>query len=297
MKQKTWSNGILIDGKKSVDSLNYSLHYSGTSAWEGIRSYLQSDGSTRIFKLDDHIKRLFDTAKIMGFEIPFSQETIKKACQEVVEANGGGDLYLRPIAYADYDAEAIRPLLKTISVDVYAFPIPPLHPKASEGGITMAISNLVRCYPQHQMQAKTAANYQIVQLSEPLIKSLGVDDIFVLDSQGYITEATVANVLVVSGDLITTPPNDGSILPGLTRRTMAEIIQDPMMQVNWGLTPRIGEKKITKADLYTADAVLLCGTYAEVVNVKEIDGRKLPGSKYYDILKKEYSQLTRNSKN
>ena len=291
---KTWSNGQIIEGKKQVDSLNFSLHYAGPTAWEGIRSYLQHDGTTRIFKLRDHVERLFASAKIMGFEIPFSVDQIEQACIEVVDANGGGDLYLRPIAYGDFDAESIRPQGRKISVDIYAFPAMKLHQKPD--GIKVGISHLVRGYPQYQMQAKTAANYAYLTQSEAQAKALGVDDMLFVDNSGHITEATVANILVVHGDVLTTPPNDGSILPGITRHTLAKILQNPRMPLKYRREPIVAEKKITKADLYTADCVMLCGTYAEVILVTEVDGRKLPGSVYYEILKNEYAELTRGSK-
>lgn len=290
---KTWHNGSLIEGRAQIDSLNFSLHYSSPIAWEGIRSYRQEDGTTQIFKLREHVLRLLDTAKILNFSIPYSEAEIIEACQEVVAANGGGDLYLRPIAYANHDAELVKPKGVPVNLDIYAFPLPQLHDKPD---IKMVISNLVRGYPQFQMQAKTSMNYGVLQGAVQYAKSMGADDIFLLDNQGHVVEAQVANFFVVKGDLITTPPNDGSILPGITRRSIVELLQNQVIMSKARKMPIVAEKKITKADLYTADAVFLCGTYVEVVNVVEIDGRVLPGSPYVDILKKEYRNLVQGKK-
>ncbi len=292
---KTWSNGKIIEGKKQIDSLNFSLHYAGPCVWEGIRSYKQEDGRTFIFMLEAHIDRLFDSAKIMGFEIPYTKKEIIQGCADVVDGNGGGDLYLRPISYVDQDAESVRTDAKNISVDIYSFPIHDLHDK--KDGIKLAISSYSRGYPQFQMQAKTASNYNFLHMIKHEMEKTGVDDLLLTDNQGYITEATVANIFIIKGDVIMTPPNDGSILPGITRRCLGQIIQNS--NIMWGTykkAPVLIEKNITRADLYTANCVILCGTYAEVVRVDEIDGRKIgtpETQEYYKILRRQYTKLVR----
>jgi branched-chain amino acid aminotransferase len=292
---KSWSNGSVIEGKRQIDSFNYSLHYASPVVWEGIRSYKQADGTTKIWKLEEHIQRLFDSAKIIGFEIPYTVPQIIQACKDIVEANGGGDLYLRPIAFNNVDAEGILSSGNAICVDIYAKPVPDLHGK-SDKGIKMVISNLVRGYPQFNMQAKTAANYQFVQMAKPYLNT-EIKDIFLLDNNGYVVEATVANFWVFKGDVAMTPPNNGSILPGVTRRCIADILRDnALMFTKYKKAPIVIEKNITRGDLYTADCVILCGTYAEVVNVIEIDGRKIgtPDTHfYYKMLKAEYTNLVR----
>jgi branched-chain amino acid aminotransferase len=290
-----WSDGVIAKGRKAIDSLNYSLHYASPTVWEGIRSYRCSDGSTKIFKLKEHMQRLLDSAKIMGIQLPYNLNQLIDAATATVEANGGGDLYLRPIAYYHGDAERAKPRNFPIGVDIYVFPIVPLH--SEKKGITCIISSHIRGYPQYQMQAKTAANYSLLQLVKSELEACKVDDAFFRDNNGHIVEATVANLLVVKGDIIMTPPNDGSILPGITRATLAEIISDPtIMFVKHKRKPMIVEKKITRADLYTADCVMLCGTYAEVVNVLNIDGRQIGSEdthRYFEIIKAEYQALTR----
>ena len=295
---KTWSNGIIIEGKKQIDSLNFSLHYAGPCVWEGIRSYKQENGRTFIFMLEAHIERLFDSAKIMGFKIPHSKKQIIQGCADIVDRNGGGDLYLRPIAYVDQDANPVRTDATNLSVDIYCFPINELH--GGKDGIKLAISSYSRGYPQFQMQAKTSSNYNFLHMIKHEMEKAGVDDLLLTDNQGYITEATIANIFIVKGDVIMTPPNNGSILPGITRGCLGKIIQDSgIMYGTYKKTPVLIEKNITRADLYTANCVMLCGTYAEVVRVDEIDGRKIgtPETQgYYEILRRQYTKLVRGEK-
>ncbi len=292
---KSWSNGKIVEGKVSIDSFNYALHYGGPAVWEGIRAYKQENGDTKIWALREHIERLFDSAKIVGLEIPYTIDDMVKACEDVVKANGNGDLYLRPIAYSNIDAESILVKPMEVSVDVYCVPIPPLHSVGK--GLKMAISGLVRSYPQYNMQAKTPSNYAVIQPAKTIMKEQSVDDVFVIDNQGYVVEATVANFFVFKGDVAMTPPNRGSILPGITRRTVAGILNDrTLMFTKYKKVPLVIEKDITRADIYTADCVILCGTYAEVVRVDQVDGKKIGTDEtqtYYEILSEEYRKLVR----
>jgi branched-chain amino acid aminotransferase len=196
------------------------------------------------------------------------------------------------------DAERAKPSIMSPSVDIYAFPIPPLH--SGKRGIKCIVASHRRGYPQFQMQAKTAANYASLQLVKAELDQAKADDALFMDNNGHIVEATVANLFVVKGDVIMTPPNDGSILQGITRSTIAEMLSDAsIMFVKHKKRPLVVEKKITRADLYTADCVFLTGTYAEVVNVLEIDGRRIgtdESHQYFKIVKAEYELLTRTAK-
>ncbi len=292
---KTWSDGAIIDGKAPLDSLSYPLHYGGPAVWEGIRAYVQEDGTCKVFKLREHVQRLRESAKILGVNLPYTSEAIEDACEQLVRENGNVDLYLRPIAYMPGDAEGVRvEKTKDLKLDIYCFPVPKLH-RASDAGIKTVISNVVRGYPQNNMQAKTPANYAALTMVQDLLDQTGAHDAFLLDNNGHVIEATVANFFVVKGDVVMTPPNAGSILPGITRRTIAEILQDrATMLVKHRKVPMVVEKNITKADLYTADCVFLCGTYAEVVKVATVDGRTLDGDDFYfRTVRDEYEKLVR----
>lgn len=292
---KTWSDRKFIDGKAPLDSFNYSLHYASYSIWEGLRAYVQQDGTCRIFRLREHVQRLRESAKILGMNLPYTDQEIEQACQALVQQNGNKDLYLRPFAFLDADAEGIHAKKsKDLKLDIYCVPIPKLH-RDSDKGIKMVVSNVIRGYPQHNMQAKTPANYAALTAVQPLLDQTGAQDAFLLDNQGYVVEATVANFFVVKGDVVMTPPNRGSILSGITRRTIAEILGDnALMFSKYKKAPRVVEKDITKADLYTADCVFLTGTYAEIVKVSEIDGRSIDGDDFYfRMVQEEYSRLVR----
>lgn len=257
-----------------------------------MRSYRQSDGSYRIWELDSHITRLFDSAKIVGFEIPYSKKELVEACKLLQEANGEVELYFRPVAYAANAAESAKPQKLKISVDIYAFPLKALHQK--EEGIDCIISSHRRGYPDYQMQAKTASNYSFLQLVKPELDKSGADEALLMDRNGHIVEATVANLFVVRNKFVITPPNDGSILPGITRQCVARIIDDYNIE-NFAKPIPLIEKPVTRADLYTADCVFLCGTYAEVIKVAEIDGRKIDGNDdIFQYIKKEYAKMVRN---
>lgn len=294
---KVWSKGIIRDEPVPINSLNYGLHYASPCIWEGIRAYSQADGSTKIFKLKHHIDRLFDSAKIVGITIPAERDVLMKACIDLVDACGGGELYIRPVVYSDLQAESAKPQAQSLAVDIYCFPIKPLH--SEKKGVKVAISTFKRGYPQFQMQAKTAGNYSVLQNAKHELIQSGVDDILLTDNEGYITEATVANIWVLKNGFAMTPPNDGSILPGITRQTVAEIISENnhdnyMTQRN---QIQIKEKRITRADLYTADCVILCGTYAEIVNVIEIDGRTISQDHwFFTMLKDRYGKRVRGIK-
>lgn len=294
---KTWSNGKIVDNKVPIDSFNYSLHYGGPCVWEGIKSYIQEDGTCKIWKLKEHVHRLKSSAKILGFEIPFTESQIEQACRDVVEANGNRDLYLRPIAYNSADADGIHSSKENIQLDIYCLPVPTLHSNNGDKGIKVGISCIQRGYPQFQMQAKTPGNYCMLPQIRNQMKALGVDDMLLVDNYGYVVEASVANIMVITGDAITTPPNNGSILPGITRQVIAEIINNKALMITkYKKLPILVEKQITKADIYNADCIILCGTYAEIVLVSEVDQRVIGNDSdhfYFKVLKSEYASLTR----
>lgn len=292
---KVWSDGQIIEGPVNMSSLNYTLHYSSPAVWEGMRAYVQNDGTCKIYKLREHVMRLQASAKILGVELPYDLATIENACTDLVQANGNKDLYLRPFAYLDLDAEGIHVKKSNkLKLDIYCVPIPKLH-RESEKGIKMVISNVVRGYPQFNMQAKTPANYSALAQVQPLLDQTGAQDAFLLDNGGHVVEATVANFFVVKGSVIFTPPNDGSILSGITRATIVAILQDSArMFTKYKKAPIVVEKKVTKADIYTADCLMLCGTYAEVVKVNEVDNRQIDGDdSWFRIIASEYSDLVR----
>lgn len=294
--QMTWSNGKLVRGMVSSSSLNFVMHYGAPAVWEGIRSYKSASGETAILCLGEHISRLFDSAKIMGIDIPFSKAEILEGCKAVVSANGGGDLYLRPIIYTSQSAEIVQSQNCPVLVDIYAFPMP--H-SFSKTGLRLGISNIVRGYPQYDMQAKATCNYKHLHLCQIEKKNRGVDDMLLLDNQGFVVEATVANLFVLKNKVLMTPPNNGSILPGVTRQNVITMFQNSEFQLRGNahnFPMGVFEKNITRSDIFSADEVFLCGTYAEIVPVLEVENRVIgDGSigKFTKLLMSEYEEVAR----
>jgi len=280
---RVWADGSISSHKTPIDSFNFVMHYGAPAVWEGIRSYLKEDGTTQIWLLKQHIIRLFNSAKILNIEIPYTVEQVIEACQEVVEAAGGGDLYLRPIAYATQDAESVRAQTNRIALDIYAFPIKPVN---KENGITARISATPRGYPNYQMQAKTTANYAVLHNCKHEFE--GVDEVLFCDNDGYVVEASVANIFVVKQGVVFTPPQTGSILSGLTRQWFAQLLQEKGYQVI--------ERRLTKPDIYTADEIFISGTYVETAPIIKVDGRIIgsgePG-KVARLVRYEITKATR----
>ncbi len=298
-KSLMWSNGSIVETTNNVSSLNFVMHYGSPAAWEGIRAYAQSERqnkllgreATSIFKLKDHIDRLFHSAKIVNLESPFTKTEVEEACIALVQANGAGDLYLRPILYSNQDAESVRATDEKPSLDIYAFPVKDLHARKNKG-ISVSISSYSRGYPQFQMQAKTPGNYVLSQAVKSEMAASGMDDVLFLDNLGYVTEATVGNIFIVKGKVITTPPDNGSILPGITR--------DVIMRIHRceGVSNGSIEKPLTRADVYTADEMFMTGTYAEVVPIVRVDGRLIGNGEPGPVTKglaAQYEERVRNT--
>lgn len=297
----TWSNGELIKGKVQIYSDNYALHYSGICIWEGIRSYKSfTKKKTNIVGLWDHLERLQDSAKIVGMRLPYTVSELYEACKKVVRSNGGGDLYLRPVAYATKSAERVTPEGTGVSVDIYAFEVP----KLSKSGRKVGFSSSPRGYPQYQMQAKASMNYPHLQLCEGEMKQRGWDDVLMLDNDGYITEGLVTNIFIVKSGYLLTPPNNGSILPGITRKNVYNIFSCSDFRVKL-LEDKQGvrfpslvlEKRLTRADILTADEIFACGTYSEIVPIVEVEGRIIGDGKpgrFTAFLQKAYEDSVRD---
>lgn len=286
---KAWHNGNLVDSPINIDSFNWSLHY-GSAVWEGIRSYVDKNGKNNIFLLDEHIDRLFNSAKLLKVPMPYDKFTLMQACQAVIDANGCGENYIRPIVYYSGLAEGSKMSSPDVNVEVHSFPLESIIERKSIKALTSPKS---RSYPDYWMQCKSTNNYGFFRSLEHLTKETGMDTVFLTDRNGYYTEALTANIFVVkvdkTGISLLTPPNDGNILPGLTRDFI-------MNCVSKRTGYRIIEKKLTAADIITSDGVFICGTYAEVTPVSELDGYTLISPAGDDIIKgiaKEFHKYAR----
>lgn len=287
-----WHNGAFVRGPVMVGSDNFSLHY-GPCIWEGIRGYVQRDGRTvKVFKLEEHVNRLFDSMKALGIEVTYSKVQIIGAIRELVKKNGVKDCYIRPLVYNTDTYAALQQVNKEYNFDIYISDIG----KEKSSGIDLITSTYQRSYPNMPMQCKVSSNYLIGQLAEAEAARSGVDDALLMDKNGFYTESSVGNLFIVKNGIIMTPPNEGSILPGITRSTiMSEILANTsIMFAKYKMHVGIINKNITRADLYTADEVFLCGTFMEVTPIKSIDGITFGDNLITTIVQNEYLSLVRN---
>ena len=272
---KIWMDGELIPWDEAkVHVLTHTLHY-GLGVFEGIRCYLCKDGRSGIFRLEAHVKRLFDSALIGEIEIPFSQAEIMEACKDVVRANGLEEAYIRPIVFIGEGVMGVHPHDNPVRVAIVAWRWGAyLGEEALRKGTRVKTSSYTRHHVNAMMtKAKICGNYVNSVLAKREAARLGYDEAIMLDTEGYVAEASGENIFLVKDSVIkTTPPT--SILPGITRDSVIQIARDK------GYT--VVEERFTRDELYTADEVFFTGTAAEVTPIREIDdrpvGRGVPGS-------------------
>jgi branched-chain amino acid aminotransferase len=268
---RIWMDGELIrwDDAK-VHILTHTLHY-GMGVFEGIRCYHCPDGRSGVFRLTEHIERLFDSAHIAEIEIPFAPEELMEACKETLRANGLKEGYIRPLVFIGDGAMGVHPQDNPIRVAIIAWKWGAyLGEEALKQGTRVKTSSYARHHVNVMMtKAKICGNYVNSVLAKREAVRGGYDEALMLDTDGYVSEATGENVFLVKNGIIKTPPLT-SVLAGITRDSVFIIIKDKGMQVV--------EQRFTRDELYTADEVFFTGTAAEVTPVREIDDRKIgPG--------------------
>lgn len=241
----------------------HGLNY-GTSVFEGIRAYETPQG-TVIFRLGDHIRRLFDSAKIYQIDIPFTPEEICDACRQVIVENELRHAYIRPIVYCGFgELSLVRTEASPTRVAIAAFPFGSLHgPNSTSHGIDACVSSWQRTSPASQpMLAKAGGHYLNSQLIAMEARRNGyAEGIAVVD--GYLSEGAGENVFVVRNGIIHTPPHASAILNGITRDTVMTLADSMALPVREDALPR--------EFLYLADEVFLTGTAAEITPVRSID--------------------------
>ncbi|MBW2715967.1 MAG: branched-chain amino acid transaminase [Deltaproteobacteria bacterium] len=264
--EKIWLDGKFVDwADANVHILTHTLHY-GLGVFEGIRCYPTADGRSAVFRLGDHIRRLFDSARINLMEIPFAQKEIEEASLETLRQNHLEDGYIRPIAFIGEGSMGLNPGSNAIRVAVIAWPWGKyLGEEGMERGIRAKISTFSRHYLNAKMtKGKTCGDYvnSILAKREALLD--GYDEAIMLDVQGLVSEASGENVFVVRDGVLQTPPLY-SVLDGITRATVCELARRRDI--------RVEERLITRDDLYVADEIFLTGTAAEVTPIREVDHR------------------------
>lgn len=266
---KIWMNGKLVDWDKAqVHVLTHTLHY-GTGVFEGIRAY-ETENGPAIFRLTDHIKRLYNSAHILGMEMPYSVEEIVQATKDTVLSTGLPSCYVRPIAYYGYGEMGLNTLPCKVDIAIACWPWGAyLGDDAVEKGVRMKISSWTR-HDHNTMPpaAKTVGNYVNSSLAKVEALKAGYDEAIMLAPNGLVAECTGENIFCVRNGVILTPPLSAGALEGITQNSVMRIARD------LGFDIRVDN--IARSDLYVAEEIFVCGTAAEVGSVSSVDERKVP---------------------
>jgi branched-chain amino acid aminotransferase len=266
---KIWMNGDLVAWEDAkIHVLTHTLHY-GTGVFEGIRAYETPDGPA-VFRLTDHIVRLVNSAKIVGFEIPYSVDELVAATKQTVLSTGLDSCYVRPIAYLGYGEMGLNTLPCSVDVAIACWPWGAyLGDDAVSKGVRMKISSWTR-HDHNTMPpaAKTTGNYVNSSLAKVEALKAGYDEAIMLAPSGLVAECSGENIFVARGGKLITPPLSAGALEGIT--------QDSVMTIAADLGYEAVVDNIARSDLYIAEEMFVCGTAAEVSSVNSVDDRALP---------------------
>ncbi|MFC1855720.1 branched-chain amino acid transaminase [Thermodesulfobacteriota bacterium] len=278
--KKIWMDGELVNwDDANVHVLTHTLHY-GLGIFEGIRCYECSDGRSEIFRLEEHTERLFDSAKIAQMNIPYSHDEINKAIIDTIKVNELKSCYIRPLIFVGDGPMGLYveeyPIRSIIAVW-------PWGAYLGEDGLKNGIKAKVSSYTRHHInvtmtKAKVSGHYVNSMLAKKEVKSAGYDEAIMLDPDGYVAEASGANIFAVrKGTIIT--PQVTTVLEGITRDSVIKIARDKGYSVK--------EDRLSRDELYISDEVFLTGSAAELTPIREIDDRIIgtgkPGSITKDI--------------
>ncbi|MDH5674914.1 MAG: branched-chain amino acid transaminase [Myxococcales bacterium] len=262
-----WMDGKLVPwDEANVHVLTHTLHY-GLGVFEGIRCYRRADGRSAVFRLREHIDRLFESARVATMEIPFERAEIMEGCLETIRSNGIDECYIRPLAYMSAGAMGLYGADNPVRVSIAIWRWGAyLGDEGLEKGIRAKISSFSRPGVNNSMtKAKIVGNYVNSILAKREAIAAGYDEAIMLDPQGYVSEASGENIFVVKRGALFTPPQGVSILAGITRDTVIELCRE------LGLT--LVERPVSRDELYMADEVFFTGTAAELTPVREVDDR------------------------
>jgi branched-chain amino acid aminotransferase len=286
---KIWMNGDLVDWEKAtVHVLSHALHY-GTGVFEGIRCYETPQGPG-VFRLGEHMERMHRSAKIFLMEIPYSASELSAAAVDLIRVNGLRSCYIRPIAFRGYGEMGVNPEANPVEVSIAVWPWGTyLGDDALKNGVRMTISSWRRHDPNIiPPMAKVTGAYINSVIAKVEAVRKGFDEGILLNSQGFLSEATGENLYIVREGEIVTPPLAAGVLPGITRETVIKIANDLGIPVR--------ESFLTRADAYLAEEMFCSGTAAEITPVREVDDRVIgdPGpvtlsiqQKYFEIVRGE----------
>ena len=275
--EKIWLDGRLVPWKDAqIHVMTHSLHY-GLAAFEGIRCYKGERGSA-IFRLDEHVDRLFSSAHIMLMKIPFSKKQIADAICETVRSNKLEECYIRPIVFVGDGDMGLYTPDNPIRVAIAAWPWGAyLGEDGLKNGIRARISSFTRHHVNVSMtRAKVSGYYVNSIMAKREVKACGYDEAILLDPEGYVSEGTGENIFMVRRRVLKTTPLT-SILEGITRNSMMELARERGIAVV--------EERFTRDELYIAEEVFMTGTAAELTPIREVDDRQVGSGKPGPITK------------
>jgi branched-chain amino acid aminotransferase len=266
--EKIWMDGELVDwADAKIHVLTHSLHY-GCGVFEGVRAYSTSQGPA-VFRLGDHIQRLFDSAKIFMIDIPFTPDELVEATKETVRVNDVESCYIRPIVYLGYGEMGLNPLPCPVNVSIAVWPWGSyLGDEGVQNVVRVKISSWKRHDPNAMPPAaKGTGMYINSSMAKVEALKAGYDEAILLSQHGHVSECTGENIFVVRDGAIITPPVSAGALEGITPDSVFTIARDFDIPVQ--------VDHLLRSDLYTADEAFLTGTAAEVVPIRSVDDREL----------------------
>lgn len=276
--KKIWMDGKFVNwADANVHILTHTLHY-GTGAFEGIRCYETKRGPA-VFRLQEHVDRLFDSSHILKIDPPFSQRELSRAIIDTVKVNKLKECYIRPLVYIGYGAMGLYPKDNPIKIAIAVWPWGAyLGEEGIKNGIRAKISSFSRQHVNATMtKSKTCGDYVNSTLAKREALACGYEEALLLDTSGFVSEGTGQNIFIVRDGALLTPPLP-SILEGITRKSIIEMAGKEKIKVS--------ETNITRDEIYIADEVFLTGTAAEVTPVREVDGRTIGGGKPGPVTRK-----------
>lgn len=262
-----WLDGRLVPWHEAqVHVLTHTLHY-GLGVFEGIRCYLGHDGTSAVFRLREHVDRLFASAHVLDLSMPFTRTQVVDACLEVVRANRLRECYLRPIAFMG-DGEmglSARPATR-VAVAAWAWGAY-LGDEGLKRGIRVKTSSFARFHPNTLLtKAKACGHYVNSILAAREARTAGYDEALLLDVDGYVSEASGENIFIVSRGTVKTTPLP-TVLGGITRDAALRLLADVGIPIR--------EERFTRDEVYLADEAWFTGTAAEITPIRELDDRRI----------------------
>ncbi len=281
--KKIWMDGKFVNwADANVHILTHTLHY-GTGAFEGIRCYRTKKGPA-IFRLKEHVDRLFDSCRILHMELPFTPAQITKAIKDSIKVNKLKECYIRPLVYLGYGAMGLYAKGNPVRVAIAVWPWGAyLGEDGIKNGIRVKVSSFTRLHVNVTMtKSKTCGDYVNSTLAKSEAVACGYDEALILDTNGLVSEGTGQNIFIVRDGVLMTPPLP-SVLEGITRRSIIEMAAKAKIEVR--------ETNFTRDEVYIADEAFFTGTAAEVTPIREVDERTIGNGKPGPITKKLQKQF------